>query len=75
MLFSASTYSEIPISSTYQMFLTSNGEHFNWTLSLKKIKNIPLNVEEKAYSESENKNAGIILSIQKMMDVQLSLVK
>lgn len=46
MLFSGSSYSELPVSSTHQMFLTSNGEEFDIILSVKQIVNILLNLEK-----------------------------
>lgn len=46
MLLSASSYSELPESSTHQMFLTSNGEEFDIILSLQKVVNIVLSLDK-----------------------------
>ena len=45
MIFSASTYAELPISSTHSMFLTQNGEEYDIDLFIRPEVDVSLNIE------------------------------
>ena len=64
MLFSSSSYSELPISSSRQMSQTSNGEEFDITLSKQLGIDILL---------SSKRAIGIILNLDKQKSVTLDI--
>ena len=64
MILSGTSLSEVPISSTTQMYLTHNGELFDITLCIKQSPKIVLSIEQ---------SSNIFFSVQQSPTIRLHL--